>query len=254
MQNLKNDIFYLCLVQELFLIRGFTDTPIYIYIYIYTSAYPCIPCTEYVRLCVERNRPSWSCPVKRFRSSGAERARAPMSSAPAEPSGLELGNVGRCNVFEQPGRAISSALAKPSEFERVRAAISSAPAEPSGLERPYRAPQRSRACSNSETSAGAVFSTSQAEQFRAPWRSRANSSGHFERPSGAERARAAISRAPAEPSGLDVANVGRCGVFEPGRANSSGHFERPSGAERARCRKRRQVQCLRARPSQAEAS
>ena len=43
-----------------------------------------------------------------------------MSSAPAEPSGLELGNVGRCNVFEQPGRAISSALAKPSEFEPAR--------------------------------------------------------------------------------------------------------------------------------------
>ena len=197
--------------------------------YIYTRADPCIPCTEYVRLCVERNRHSWSCPVKRLRSSGAERARAPMSSAPAEPSGLELGNVGRCNVFEQPGRAISSALAKPSEFERVRAAISSAPAEPSGLERPYRAPQRSRACSNSETSAGAVFSTSQAEQFRAPWRSRASSSGHFERASGAERARAAISSAPAEPSGLER-------LFrapQRSRAGSSGHLERPSGAERA---------------------
>ena len=166
-----------------------------------------------VRLCVERCRHSWSCSVKRLRSSGAERARAPMSSAPAEPSGLDLGNVGRCGVFEQPGRAISSGLAEPSELERhfrapqrnragssgyferpsgaelARAAISSALAEPSGLERPFRAPQRSRA----------------------------GSSGHFERPSGAEWARAAISSAPAEPSGLDVANVGRCGVFEPGR-------------------------------------
>ena len=133
-----------------------------------------------------------------------------------------------------------------------------APAEPSGLERQCRAPQRSRAGSKSETSAGAVFSSSQAEQFRAPWRSRASSSSHFERPSGAERARAAISSAPAEPSGLEVGNVGRCSVFEqPGRAissalaepseferpfrapqrsraGSSGHFERPSGAERAR--------------------
>ena len=31
--------------------------------------------------------------------------------------------------------------------------------------------------------------------------------------SGAEGARAAISNAPAEPRWLDVANVGRCGVF-----------------------------------------
>ena len=131
---------------------------------------------ENVRICVERNRHSWSCPVKRLRSSGAERARA---------------------------------------------AISGAPAEPSGLERQCRAPQRSRAGSKSETSAGAVFSSSQAEQFRAPWRSRVSSSGHFERPSGAERARAAISSAPAEPSGLEVGNVGRCGVFEPGRAELS---------------------------------
>jgi hypothetical protein len=44
---------------------------------------------ENVRLCVERNRHSWSCPVKRLRSSGAERARASISGAPAEPSGRE---------------------------------------------------------------------------------------------------------------------------------------------------------------------
>ena len=87
------------------------------------------------------------------RRSGAERARAAISSAPEEPSVLELGNVGKCGVFDQPGRTISSA--------RARAAISSAPAEPSGLEQVFRAPQRSRA----------------------------GSSGHFERPSGAERAR-----------------------------------------------------------------
>ena len=120
----------------------------------------------------------------------------------AAPGQLEVGNVGRCTVFEQPSRANSSALAEPSEFEW-----------------PFRAPQRSRA----------------------------GSGGHFERPSGAERARAAISSAPAEPSGLDVANVGRCGGFEarPSRlselscggrslASSRGHFERPSGAGRAR--------------------
>ena len=88
-------------------------------------------------------------------------------------------------------------------------------------------------------------------------RSRANSSGHFERASGAERARAAISSAPVEPSGLEIGNVGRCSVLEQrpsnpsalakrseferpfrapqrSRAASSGHFERPSGAEQRR--------------------
>ena len=162
---------------------------------------------ENVRLSVERSRHSWSCPVKRLRPSGAERARAAMSGAPAEPSGLDFGDVGRCSVFEQPGQAISSGLA-----------------EPTGLERPFWAPQ---------------------------W-SRAGSSGRFERPSRAERARAAISSAPAEPSGLDVANVGRCGVFEarpsrtePARAaisrascgsgpGSSGHFEPAAAPGQAR--------------------
>ena len=91
--------------------------PYIIYKYIYTSADPSIPCTEHVRLCVERNKHSWSCPVKRLRSRGAERAQAPMSSAPAEPSRFDLGNVSRCRVFEQPGRAISSGLAEPSKFQ-----------------------------------------------------------------------------------------------------------------------------------------
>ena len=145
---------------------------------------------ENVRLCVECNRHSWSCPVKRLRSSGAERARAAISGAPAGPSGLErecrapqqsrvgskLETSTRAMFFEQPGRAISSALAEPSEFERP---------------------------------------------CRAPPQSRAGSSGHFERPSGAERARCRKRRqvrcfraGQAEPSGLDVGNVGRCGVRE----------------------------------------
>ena len=105
---------------------------------------------------------SWSCPVKRLRSSGAERARAaisggakrsraPMSSAPAEPRWqVQCLRAARSCNFEHLGGA-----------ERVRAAILSAPVEPSGLERPFRAPQ---------------------------W-SRAGPSGHFERPSGADRAR-----------------------------------------------------------------
>ena len=57
--------------------------------------------------------------------------------------------------------------------------------------------------------------------FRAPQQSRAGSSGHFERPCGAERARCRKRRqvrcfraGQAEPSGLDVGNVGRCGVRE----------------------------------------
>ena len=70
-----------------------------------------------------------------------------------------------------------------------------------------RAPQQSRAGSKLETSTGAMFSSSQAGQFRAPWRSRASSNGHVERPRRAERARAAISSAPAEPSGLDVGST-----------------------------------------------
>ena len=111
------------------------------------------------------------------------------------------GNVERPGDAERVRAAISSA----SGAERARAPISSAPAEPSRRKL--------------ETSAGAVFSYNQAEQFRAPLRSRAGSSGHFERPSGVEPAWAAISSAPTEPSGFDVTNVGRCGVFEqPGRA------------------------------------
>ena len=77
----------------------------------------------------------------------------------------------RPSNFERPDRAervrrndrhFSSAPAKPSGLERpelARAAISSALAEPSWLER----------------------------SSRAPWRSRAGSSGRFERSSGAER-------------------------------------------------------------------
>ena len=102
-----------------------------------------------VRLCVERCRHSWSCPVKRLRSSGAERARAaisggakrsraPMSSAPAEPRWqVQCLRAARSSNFEHLGGA-----------ERVRAAILSAPVEPSGLERPFRAPseaERARA-------------------------------------------------------------------------------------------------------------
>ena len=68
--------------------------------------------------------------------------------------------------------------------ERVRASLSNHINRPrrspaGGLERPFRAPQRRRSCSKSETWAGAVFSSSQAgpaqRPFRAPQRSRAGS-------------------------------------------------------------------------------
>ena len=134
-----------------------------------------------------------------------QRSRAGLSGnfgRPAEPSGIEVANVSRRRGgFEQAGRKSSSALTKPIEFDRVCAAISSNPAEPSGLERSFRATQRSRACSKSETSTGTVLASNQAEQFRAFWRNRASSSGHLDRPSRAERVRAVISNVPAEPSG-----------------------------------------------------
>ena len=146
---------------------------------------------EYVRLCVECNRHSGSCPVKRLLvssdlSSEVDRRKF-VPSAPEEPSWLERpfrapqrSRAGSSGHFvPQRSRAGSSGqFERPSGAERARAAISS------GLERPFRAPQRSRP----------------------------GSSGHFERPSRAERARAAISSAPAEPSGLEVGFDDSCGV------------------------------------------
>ena len=133
-------------------------------------------------------------------------------------------------------RASSSGhFERPSAAERARAAMLSALAEPSGFE--------------IVKSGGAMLSTSQAVQFRAHRRSRASSSGHFERPSGADRARAAISSAPAEPSGLER----RFRAPQRSRRGSSGHrLERPSGADWARSRKRRQVRCFRCQAKPAE--
>jgi len=61
-------------------------------------------------------------------------------------------------------------------------------------------------------------------------RSRASSSGHFERPSEAERTRAANVSASAKPSGPEQ----RFRPPQRSRAGSCGHFERPSEAEGAR--------------------
>ena len=142
------------------------------------------------------------------RTGGVERARAAISSAPAEPSGLERlfrapwwRRAGSSGHFERPGGA-----------ERARAAVSSAPAEPSGFE-----VANVGRCGVFEQGQCRESSESASESASESGRS----SSRFERPSGAERARAAISSAPAEPSGLDVANVGRCGVFAPGRAELS---------------------------------
>ena len=108
----------------------------------------------------------------------------------------------------------------------------------------------------SQTSAGAMFSRpgraelSRLERpFRAPQRNRAGSSGLFGRPGGAERARVAISSAPAKPRGH----------FErPFRASrdsgpsSTGQFEPCGALGQARSRKCRQVRCSRARPSRVK--
>ena len=133
--------------------------------------------------------------------------------------------------------------------ERVRAAISSALAEPSALDRPFRALRRSRAGSKSETSAGHCFRAAKpcnfgrpggservreaisnarvepsglGQPYRAPQRSRAGSSGHFERSCAAERARCCKRRQvrffEARPSQLSelnpAARKGSCGNFE----------------------------------------
>ena len=136
-----------------------------LYIYIYTSAHPCIQCTENVRLCVECNRHPWSCPAKRLRDSvsltclvrfvfvrlcpverpsEAERARAANSSAPARLSGLGVQHASMASPCEaSPGRrglsgSVRFRSALPgrgrSEAERVRAANSNAPARPSPTE------------------------------------------------------------------------------------------------------------------------
>ena len=65
---------------------------VYIYTHIYIYIHRCGPVQtthENVRLCVERCRHSWSCRVERLRPSGAERARAAISGAPAQPNRLE---------------------------------------------------------------------------------------------------------------------------------------------------------------------
>ena len=190
------------------------------------------------------NKHSWSCPVKRPRFSGAGRARVaisgapsgaerPMSNTPAKPNKLEIGNVGMCCVFERLGQKISSALEEPIGFERVRTVIHFE--HPSGAERArthMSSTLRARMGSNSETSTIAIFSSSQAKQFRVPLKRRANSSRHFERPSGDEWARTAMSSAPKGPSVLEVANVVSCNISEqPGRAISSVLAE-PSEFER----------------------
>ena len=70
--------------------------------------------------------------------------------------------------------------------------------------------------------ASALSSSSQADQFRAPWRRRASS---------VQRSRGGVQRS---------------------RGGSSSHFERPSRAKMARCRKRFQGQCFRGQTESAD--
>ena len=122
--------------------------------------------------------------------------------------------------------------------------------------KPYQAPCWSRASSSSHFKR--LSGASRLDRpFRAFQRSRKRWQVHcfraarlsnFERPGGAERVRAAISSAPAEPIGL-----GRpFRAPQRSQAGSSGHFERHSGAKRARCRKRWQVRCFHGQAEPAE--
>ena len=113
-----------------------------------TNADPCIPCTRmFVSMLSDAGiRGPAQCSVSGpAESSGLDlRFRAPQQSRPGSSanverpsgaSGLDLGNVGMCSVFEQPGRAISCGLERPFRAtQRSRAAISSASAEPRGLD------------------------------------------------------------------------------------------------------------------------
>ena len=91
--------------------------PIYIYIYIciYTSADPCIPCTENVRLCVECNMHPRSCPAKRLRVSSTCLVRFVfVRLCPVERRAGRAGRAGSKSqtsagaVFSRPSRAEAS--------------------------------------------------------------------------------------------------------------------------------------------------
>ena len=83
---------------------------------------------ENVRLRVERNRHSWSYPVKHLQSRGAERVREPMSNALTKPSGLEP----PFRIPKQSRPDLSSHFERSGGAERARAAVPSAAAETSG--------------------------------------------------------------------------------------------------------------------------
>jgi hypothetical protein len=77
------------------------------------------------------------------------------------------------------------------------------------LERPFRAN-----CGSGPRSSGHF--ARQLQSFRANCGSGPGSSGHFEPTAAPGQARAAISSQQRLRARLEVANVGRCGVFEPG--------------------------------------
>ena len=109
----------------------------------------------------QRSRAGSSCDVGR--PSGTERARFRRRRQMQCFRAARSSNFERFGGTERVRAAILSAQVETSGIRAgSRAAVSSAPAEPSVLERPFRALQRSRAGSMSQTSAGAVFS-SQAE-------------------------------------------------------------------------------------------
>jgi hypothetical protein len=118
------------------------------------------------------------------------------------------GSILRAAMSNASHERTSRVWARASLFETA-AAISSQLRLRARLERPFRAN-----CGSGPRSSGHF--ARQLQSFRANCGSGPGSSGHFEPTAAPGQARAAISSQQRLRARLEVANVGRCGVFEPG--------------------------------------
>ena len=178
------------------------------YIYIYVNVYPCISCTEYVRLRVERNRHQWPCP--------AERHYWISLTCPVPFTFVQFCMVER-----------------PSGAERTQVSNSSTIAQVSGLRfQPlFRGPMQLR--SGSERGRAANWKSSEAKtgssgQFERPNRAETGSSGPFELPSEAEAVSCVQFEAPRRGQ---AGWSGRRRASQRSRGGSSGRLERLSESE-----------------------
>ena len=163
--------------------------------------------------------------------------RARSSGQFEHPSEAKAGASGQ---FERPSEAVaawSGAFERPSEA----AAVSSGPSE---AERQFGRPSEAKAGPSGQFRAGpskaeggssdpANSKRSRAANLERPSEAKRAGMVDLERPSEAEWARAADSSVPPKPSGLELANVGRCGDFERpsgAEAVSSGSFGTPKGS------------------------